>query len=82
MLKKEIPLKPGDVFFIYTDGVTESFNTAGKMLSEDGTLQEIKSLIGEAPDGIVSRMISTLSQFRGGASQHDDIAMIAVRVES
>lgn len=79
--EKEIPLKPGDVFFIYTDGVTESFNAAGKMLSEEGLFQEIKSLIGETPGKIVKQITDTLIKFRGAEPQHDDIAMIAVGVE-
>ncbi|MCI0471429.1 MAG: serine/threonine-protein phosphatase [Candidatus Aminicenantes bacterium] len=80
--EREIPLRAGDIFFIYTDGVTETFNAAGKMLSEEGLFQEIKSLIGETPDNIVKRLTDTLSKFRGAAPQNDDIAMIAVGVES
>lgn len=79
--EREIPLKPGDIFFIYTDGVTESFNSAGKMLSEEGLFQEIKSLMGETPGKIINRITDTLINFRGAALQHDDIAMIAVGVE-
>jgi len=79
--EREIPLKQGDIFFIYTDGVTESFNAAGKMLSEEGLFREIKSLMGETPGKIINQITDTLINFRGAALQHDDIAMIAVGVE-
>lgn len=81
-IEEEIPLKQGDLFFIYTDGVTESFNAAGRMLLEKGLFHEIKSLLAETPENIVNHINDTLGKFRGGAPQDDDIAMIAVRVES
>jgi sigma-B regulation protein RsbU (phosphoserine phosphatase) len=78
--EREISLSPGDVIFVYTDGVIEAFDASGNMLTEAGLLQGIQAAAAETPPVIIKRIQKTIQEFTGQTPQGDDIAMIAVRV--
>ena len=76
----EIPLAPGDLFFVYTDGVTETFDAAGNMLSEERLLLAVQAAAEKHPEEIIEHLKGTIQSFSGNTAQNDDIAMIAVKV--
>lgn len=78
--EKEIPLNPGDLFLIYTDGVTESFNAQGEMFEEERLAQAVHETVSEPAGKIIAHLNNKLRAFTGNAPQADDVAMIAVKV--
>ena len=81
-IQQEIRLEPGDTIFLYTDGVTEAVNSAGKLYS----LEKLKNFLNELDSNFSSKEIlsavhKSLQKFSGGAEQSDDITMIAVTFE-
>lgn len=81
--QKEIPFKEGDVFFIYTDGVSEAVNEKMEMFEDQRLIQAVESAARKlhSPEMIISEVKNRLEEFTGNAPQADDIAMIAFRVE-
>ena len=77
---KEIPLKAGNVFFIYTDGVTEAFNKNREMFEETRLTRALEESATKNADDIINHVTDQLTDFTGGAPQSDDVAMIAVKV--
>ena len=71
-----VPLGPGDLLVMYTDGVTEG-RVAGEFYGEDRLHRSIEELHGsERPaEGILEEVL----QFQGGLAR-DDIAVVALRV--
>lgn len=80
--EQEIVL-PGDAtLFLYTDGVTESENTAKELFSEDRLIEFLEKHIHEAPTGLVNGMMSEIDKHAAGTEQSDDITMLCLRYTS
>lgn len=75
-----LPLRAGDLLLFYTDGVIESFSPAGELFGFE-RLEATALDCGAAPaHEVVARVIAAVSAWMGAAPQHDDIAILAVRV--
>jgi sigma-B regulation protein RsbU (phosphoserine phosphatase) len=74
-----LSLADGDTLLLYTDGLTESRNSAG---AEYG-LQRVRALaarhIQMPPAGLISECIGDLRTFGEGSKQTDDLTLLAVR---
>lgn len=76
-----LPLRSGDVFVFFTDGVTEAMNASGDLFGED-RLQAIVEEHWQLPaDQLRERILREIESFVGLADQHDDMTMILMKVE-
>ncbi|MCU0255293.1 MAG: SpoIIE family protein phosphatase [Vicinamibacterales bacterium] len=76
-----LPLRPGDVFVFYTDGISEAMNGAADLFGED-RLRDLVAEHGHLPaDDLRTRIVAEVEAFVAGADQHDDMTMILVRVD-
>jgi len=71
-------LNPGDLLFLYTDGVTEAENERGDTF--EGCLVETLTACNAAPTEMVPRIFTALDSFCGGRF-NDDITILALRRE-
>lgn len=78
--EKEISLNPGDVFVVYTDGVTEAFNDKKEMFEETRLMQAVDEKGQEQANSIIDNLKNRLQEFTGDAKQSDDIAIITIKV--
>lgn len=78
--EKEIALNSGDLFLIYTDGVTEAFNEQAEMFEESRLVQAVEETTKEPANIIIEHVNSKLKSFINNAPQSDDVAMITVKV--
>ena len=69
----ELKLAPGDILFLYTDGITEAMNARGEQFGED---RLCAALTGDYHDESVAR---ALDEFVGGAEQSDDLTALVFR---
>ena len=72
-------LLPGQLLFVYSDGVTEARDTV-KALFGDDRLMDILSALpdGTLPQQCISRVRQSLADFSAGAPQSDDITMLCI----
>ena len=76
-----VPIGTGDVFVLYTDGITEAMNAEGDCFGDSrfGALVEEH---GDLPfDELRERILREIRAFVGSAPQNDDMTMLLVRVE-
>jgi len=78
--QKELNLAQGDVFLMYTDGITEARNKRGKEIAEEQVIQALKDKQGLSSQQAIGVLQGTVRAFVGGAPQHDDITIMALRV--
>jgi phosphoserine phosphatase RsbU/P len=71
----EAKVEPGDIFFAFTDGVTDARNPAGKLFKEDGLKHLIVPPLTSAVD-LLNRVDSALYNYISDAVQFDDITMV------
>ena len=74
---REIRIEPGDIFFAYTDGLTDTINPDGEYFSKEELIPLINS--GEKLTAMLEQIQSDIKDYSTGASQFDDITMLAVR---
>lgn len=77
---QHLDLKPGDVLFLYTDGVTEAENGVKDLYSED-RLQACLSAISDYNVNAVIEAVKTdVANFVRGVDQSDDMTMLCIRI--
>jgi sigma-B regulation protein RsbU (phosphoserine phosphatase) len=75
----ECRLAPGEVFLLYTDGITEAADGADQEYSEPRLQEELCRIgVGE-PQQMVARLCDSVAAFSAGVPQSDDITVLAVR---
>ncbi len=74
-----IALDAGDALILYTDGVTEAFNTEGKQFATCGLEQSLETLGGEGAKEIVARIAGCVNDFAGQQAQSDDITVLVIK---
>ena len=75
----EIRIQPGDVLFLYTDGLPEAVNPDRAMYGNERMEQELYAFSCGDPDGqLTQRMNDSMQKFAAGAEAHDDLTMMAV----
>jgi sigma-B regulation protein RsbU (phosphoserine phosphatase) len=76
-----VPLGRGDLFVLYTDGLTEAMNSGGECFGES----RLAALIGEhadlPADELRERILREIDAFAGSALQQDDMTMVLLRVD-
>ncbi len=76
-----VPLAPGDLFMLFTDGMSEMMNPAHDCFGET-RLGEIAGDHRDLPlDELADRLVAEVRAFGAGADQHDDMTMLLLRVE-
>jgi sigma-B regulation protein RsbU (phosphoserine phosphatase) len=76
-----LPIAPGDVFLLYTDGLTEAMNPAGDFFGEE-RLSALVQAHGTAPfPQLRDEILGAISTFVGPAEQQDDMTMLLLRVQ-
>jgi sigma-B regulation protein RsbU (phosphoserine phosphatase) len=78
--EKEINLEPGDVLYLYTDGVTEAMNADRELFSEQRLLAALNANRDSPPEELLSAIKLEVDNFANGAEQADDITMLALKV--
>ena len=74
----EVTLEPGDSLLLYSDGVSEAMDLAGAEFGED-RLGAIWARTGaSAAADVVTTVLGEVEQFRGRATQSDDITLVVL----
>jgi sigma-B regulation protein RsbU (phosphoserine phosphatase) len=81
-IEKEIVLNPGDVLYLYTDGVTEAMNKDRELFSERRLLEALNANRDSQPQALLSAIKREVDNFADGTEQADDITMLALKVNS
>lgn len=80
-VKRETRLEPGEMLFLYTDGVTEAANLDNEQIGEE----KVEALVAAAVDmadtcrSVTMNLHSHLSDYAAGREQYDDITIMTYR---
>jgi phosphoserine phosphatase RsbU/P len=77
----EIQLCPGDLFAIYTDGITEAINQRDEEFGEERLLDVMTRARDLSPSHIVTTVFEEVRRFSGDR-QRDDVTLIVARCRS
>jgi sigma-B regulation protein RsbU (phosphoserine phosphatase) len=77
---RTVPVAPGDLLFLYTDGAVEAPNEAGEFFDTARLEQALVAASDEGVDQVLVRVEQAIRAFRGSADPADDATMLALRV--
>lgn len=77
--KQELQLAPGDIIYLYTDGVTEATNANEELYGEERLLNALNSCKFDSMQELCKYVKADVDAFVGDAPQFDDITMVAVK---
>ena len=79
IVDKSVPFHAGDVFVLYTDGVTEAISADGSEYSTARLGDALKYLHQHPPKEINQGILASVESFAGSGTPRDDITLVTVR---
>ncbi|KAF0095966.1 MAG: protein serine phosphatase with GAF(s) sensor(s) [Puniceicoccaceae bacterium 5H] len=76
---KKVAFARGDIFLLYTDGVTEMANDAGAEYSNERLTDTIRRLSGQKAVELNDGILQSMASFAGPDRQQDDVTIITVK---
>jgi serine phosphatase RsbU (regulator of sigma subunit) len=76
-----LPLDTGDLFVLFTDGITEAMNAAEEMFGEDRLGALIEEHADLPFDELRERILREVRAFAGEPGPHDDMTLILLKVD-
>jgi sigma-B regulation protein RsbU (phosphoserine phosphatase) len=73
-----IPLESGDLFFFFTDGISEAMDGKDGYFGEERLAEFLEAHADEPAEEIRDGLLREVSAFSAGQPQHDDITMIVL----
>lgn len=81
LVESTLPLGAGDVFVLYTDGLTEAMNADGEFFGDQRLLALVEEHGGESMEVLRERIVREVEAFVGDAEPHDDLTFVLVKVD-
>ena len=75
-----IQLQPGDLIFLYTDGITEAMDPQGEFYGEDRLLANLREWRRLPVKGILRNAFRTIKSFSNDVRLQDDFTAMAIAV--
>jgi sigma-B regulation protein RsbU (phosphoserine phosphatase) len=73
-------LEPEDLVVLFTDGISESMNPRDEEWGEARLIEFVKTCHGLPALEVMTRILAAAEMFAAGASQHDDMTLVVLRV--
>jgi len=78
--EEELYLQPGDVLYLYTDGITEAMSHDKELFGEQRLVNALNENIDCYPQDLLQAIKRKVDIFANGVEQADDITMLALKV--
>ena len=79
-LQKTAQFEDGDLFFFYSDGITEAKSGQGEMFGEGRLTRLLESRSDLSPRELIAEVRDAAVEFTGGVSFDDDFTCVAIRI--
>jgi phosphoserine phosphatase RsbU/P len=81
LVEETIPLEAGDLYLLFTDGISEAMNNRDDLFGESRLGRLIETHAHLPSEELRERVLREIAAFVGEAPQHDDMTMILLKVD-
>ncbi len=81
VVRREISFASADRLFLFSDGLTESFNRDDELFGEERVVDLLRRSENESLPCTLDRLLVALGEFRATGRPQDDVTLIGVRAE-
>lgn len=78
--QKSVSVGRGDRFIMYTDGLTEAFNSENEVYGLDRLKSFINKNADLSPASLKERITEEVRQYAGGSLDHDDVTIMIAEI--
>jgi sigma-B regulation protein RsbU (phosphoserine phosphatase) len=75
-----VPLRRGDLFLFFTDGLSEAMNDRSELFGEGRLRTIMEGAEGLSSEEIKERILGEIRGFVGDAAPHDDMTLVVLKV--
>ena len=80
--EREVQLSPGDLVFLYSDGLLEAAGPSGEQFGVERIVDALRPLPPELPvQGVLAAVVASLERFLSGAPLNDDLTAVCLRIK-
>jgi phosphoserine phosphatase RsbU/P len=79
---QKITLEPGDLLFLYTDGLNEAMNEKGDLFGDKRMFTSINDIKGDNVRRVIDRLKEAVGNFVQDTPASDDLTMLALKITS
>jgi sigma-B regulation protein RsbU (phosphoserine phosphatase) len=81
LVEETIPLQSGDLYLLFTDGISEAMNAHDDLFGESRLGRLVETHAHLPSEELRERVLREIAAFVGDAPQHDDMTMILLKVD-
>ena len=74
-----VEMEKGDVFLVYSDGLTEALNESGEFYGDERLRAFLEKAMGTSAEEIGSQLLGEVERFIGKARASDDLSFVLLR---
>lgn len=78
--ENSVQLPPGGTLLIFTDGLTDCRDPQGQVFGHDSVASVLSGLAGCTGQQVCDRLREVLTDYQSGATQDDDVTLVAIHV--
>ena len=78
--EQTLDLAPGDIIFMYTDGLTEGKNAEGEMFGKKRARKIVESNLSKGPKKIIDSLMWEFRAHNGTKELDDDVTLAAIQI--
>jgi sigma-B regulation protein RsbU (phosphoserine phosphatase) len=78
----EEPLRPGDLLLLLTDGYVEAVNPAGEPYGWHRLEQRLRDIDSTEVELLITELAEDLWSYLDGEPPHDDVTLVAIRIDT
>lgn len=78
-ISRYLDMQQGDELFLYTDGITDTFNEETQEFGKERLLETVKACVKDKPENQIAYITERIQSYRGKAQQSDDITFIILK---
>ena len=79
--QETVQMKPNDLLFLYTDGLTEALNEEGEEFGTSRIMETLKAIASLSADQIRDVVVRRVKEWCDGMSLYDDLTFVVMKVK-
>jgi len=79
--EQQISFEPGDIFVLYSDGITESINKDEQEFGESGLISVIEKNMNASARELTDKVIEAVNRHTSDCIQYDDMTLVVIKRE-
>jgi sigma-B regulation protein RsbU (phosphoserine phosphatase) len=76
-----LPIQPGDLFVLFTDGITEAMNEEFDLFGDERFSRLLEEHAALGSEALRARILGGVDAFVGDADPHDDMTLVLLRID-